>query len=46
MISNYKDNGGNLDGESGGEGMIIGNDDIIGQNDDVVLDFFRNAFGT
>lgn len=32
-----------LDGDGGGVGVIVGNDDVIGQNDDVVLDFLRNA---
>lgn len=46
MISNFKEKCDDLDGESGRLAVIIGNDNIIGQNDDVVLDFFGNAFGT
>nr|WIV69112.1 PUCXE35 protein [Pyrus ussuriensis] len=36
---------GNLDlgGDGGGVGVIVGDDDVIGQNDDVVLDFLRDA---
>ena len=37
----------NLDGNGGVMGMIIpsGDDSVIAQNDDVVMDFFRNALG-
>lgn len=35
-----------LDGNGGVEGVVTGDDNIISQNDDVVLDFFRNALGT
>lgn len=36
----------NLGGNGrGGVDVVIGNDDIIGQNDDVALDFFGDALG-
>lgn len=36
----------NLGGNGGGGvDVVIGNDDIIGQNDDVALDFFGDALG-
>lgn len=37
----------NLDGNGGVVGMIIPSvdDSVIAQNDDVVMDFFRNALG-
>lgn len=34
-----------LDGDGGVVGVITGDNDVIGQNDNVVLDFFRDALG-
>lgn len=30
-----------LDGDSGHDAMIFGDDEVISQNDDIALDFFR-----
>ena len=34
-----------LDADGGVGGMVIGDDDVVGQNDDVALDFFGDALG-
>lgn len=37
----------NLNGDGGaGMGMVVRDDEVIGQNDDVVLDFFGDALGS
>lgn len=35
-----------LDGDGGNIRMILRNDEVVGQNDDVVLNFFGHAFGS
>ena len=37
---------GYLNSDGGDLGMVIGNDNVITQNDDVIVDFFGYALGT
>lgn len=45
MESKQEGNRSNLGGDGGGVGVVVGDNDVIGQNDDVVLDFFGDALG-